>query len=164
MIELFRYPILILLLTVSFSAYFLVVNVLFSNRVEKTQRALNKMPRRAFGVGLINLFFFGVIVIVLLALMDHRVDDWLRIVLFFPTAAVLVFLGILLTFGLASVANNIGGRVSNDSNKIKQNTFGVIVLCLSCALPFAGWFLLLPYVAMMGIGAVILGFFQRETN
>jgi hypothetical protein len=33
---------------------------------------------------------------------------------------------------------------------------------LPCALPLAGWFLILPYAGLMGIGAFILGFFQRE--
>jgi len=37
---------------------------------------------------------------------------------------------------------------------------------MSCtaAISAPGWFLLLPYASLVGFGAVILGFFQRETN
>jgi hypothetical protein len=37
-----------------------------------------------------------------------------------------------------------------------------VILCIACALPFVGWFLLLPFVAFTGIGATILGFFQKS--
>jgi hypothetical protein len=59
------------------------------------------------------------------------------------------------------MANVIGGRIFTGHNVIKQNIFGAITLSAACALPFAGWFLMLPYVGLVGIGAVILGFFQK---
>jgi hypothetical protein len=39
-----------------------------------------------------------------------------------------------------------------------------VVLSFACALPVVGWFLLFPYVGFVGIGAFILGLFQRENN
>jgi hypothetical protein len=45
----------------------------------------------------------------------------------------------------------------------KRNLWSAVILCIACALPFVGWFLLLPYVAFTGIGATILGFFQRAS-
>ena len=155
----------IISLAVSFAAYFIVVGTFFPIRVAKTQRAIAQTPWRAFGVGFINLLFFGAVTFVLLMLTngDNRVDNWVRIILFFPTIAVLVLIGILLTFGLAGISNVIGERIFADEKPLKRNTLGVIVLCVACALPFAGWFLLLPYLAFTGFGAVILGFFQRDS-
>jgi hypothetical protein len=56
----------------------------------------------------------------------------------------------------------IGERLFPDHAIWKQILLGSICLSLACALPFVGWFLLLPYVGFVGIGAVILGFFERE--
>lgn len=165
MSEILQALLTIISLTVSFAAYFIVVGEFFPIRVAKTQRAISQTPWRAFGVGFINLLFFGAITFVLLMLTngDNRVDNWVRIILFFPTIAVLVLIGILLTFGLAGISNVIGERIFADEKPLKRNTLGVIILCVACALPFAGWFLLLPYLALTGFGAVILGFFQRDT-
>jgi len=162
--DILRLLLIIILLTISLAAYFLVIGTLFTTRVEKTQRVINQMPGRAFGVGLVNFLFFGVIALVLLTLTngDNRVDNWVRVILLFPTIAVFVFLGILLSFGLAGMAGIIGGRVFTNYSVIKQNMLGAIILSVACALPFAGWFLMLPYIGFVGIGAVILGFFQRE--
>lgn len=155
----------IISLAISFAAYFLIVGVFFSTRIAKTQRVISQTPRRAFGVGFINLLFFGAIALVLLMLTngDNRVDNWVRIILFFPTLAVLALIGIVLTFGFAGISNVIGERIFADEKPVKRNMLGVVVLCVACALPFAGWFLLLPYLAFTGFGAVILGFFQRDT-
>jgi len=56
----------------------------------------------------------------------------------------------------------IGERILPDLPAWKQLPWGTVCLALACALPFVGWFLLLPYVGFIGIGAVILGFFQRD--
>jgi hypothetical protein len=39
---------------------------------------------------------------------------------------------------------------------------GTLILSLACGLPFVGWFLLLPYILIIGVGAAILGFFQKS--
>ena len=163
MTDILRLMLIVILLTISLAAYFLVISTLFTSRVDKTQRIINQMPGRAFSVGLVNFLFFGVIGLVLVMLTDgeNRVDNMVRVILLFPTIAIFTFLGILLSFGLAGMASVIGGRIFTGHNAIKQNIFGAITLSVACALPFAGWFLMLPYIGLVGIGAVILGFFQR---
>jgi hypothetical protein len=67
-----------------------------------------------------------------------------------------------LSFGLAGVVNELGTRLFPDQTATKQTLWGSIVLTFACGLPFVGWFLILPYVAFLGIGATILGFLQRN--
>jgi len=163
MTDILRLFFIILLLIAAITAYFVVLNALFENRVTKTQRAIIAMPARSFGVGLVNFLFFGVIAVVLLSLTDaNRVSNVMRVILLFPTVAVLVFLGILLTFGLAGMVNIIGERIFPDHAVLKQKALGAVILCIACALPILGWFLLLPYVGFVGIGGFILGLFQRD--
>jgi len=163
MTDILRLFFIILLLIAAITAYFIVLSALFENRVTKTQRAITAMPGRSFGVGLVNFLFFGVIAVVLLSLADaNRVGNVMRVILLFPTVAVLVFLGILLTFGLAGMVNIIGERIFPDHAVLKQKALGAVILCIACALPILGWFLLLPYVGFVGIGGFILGLFQRD--
>jgi hypothetical protein len=166
MTDILRLLLIIFMLAVSLSSYFLVVGVFFPNRIDKTRRAIEQWIARSFGVGLVNFLFFGAIAFILLMLTngDNRVDDWLRVILIPPTIVVWGFIAVLLTFGLSAVVNMLGEKLFPEQAKIKQILFGGTVLTFACALPFAGWFLLLPFVGFMGIGGTILGFFQRKSD
>jgi len=166
MTEIFRFFIVILLLTVSLSAYFLVINALFASRVDKTQRVINQMPGRSFGVGLVNFVFFGVILVVLFTITDgnaNRVNSIVRIFLLIPTLALTALLTAILSLGIAGVVQVLGERIFPDLSGLRRSIAGTVTASLACALPFVGWFLLLPFIALTGFGAVILGFFQRES-
>ena len=155
----------IILLTIALAAYFLVIGALFSSSIKKTQRVISQMPGRAFGVGFINFMFFGVILIILFTLADgnaNRVSSVIRGILLIPTLTLAALLSAVLSFGLAGIANILGERIFPESNALKRNIYGTVVLSLACALPVVGWFLLFPYVGFIGIGAFILGLFQRE--
>jgi len=163
MTDILRLPIIVLLLTVSLAAYFLVIDALFASRLTRTQRIINQMPGRSFWVGLVNFLFFGVILVILLILTDgNRVPDVLRVILYFPTFLLSAILGVFLSLGLTAMVDILGERIFPGTNIIKRSVLGSVVLSFACALPFVGWFLLLPYVGLVGIGAMILGFFQRE--
>jgi len=163
--DILRLTLIVLLLTITLAAYFLVIGALFSNRVAKTQTSLNLTPGRSFGLGMVNFFFFGTIALILLMLIDgnaNRVNDIVRVILFFPAVGVLAFLGSLLSFGLTGIVKELGSRIAPEHEPRKQLVIGSVLLTVACALPFVGWFLLLPYVAFTGIGATILGFFQKS--
>jgi hypothetical protein len=166
MTDILRLFFIVLLLTISFAAYFLVIGALFANRVTKTKRVINQMPGRSFGVGLVNFLFFGVILIVLFTITDgnaNRVSSVVRIILLIPTLTLTALLTAVLSLGLAGMVNLLGERIFPEFNTLKRSVGGSVVLSFACALPFVGWFLLLPYAGLIGFGAVILGFFQRET-
>lgn len=160
MTEIIFFFIDILLLAVTVSAYFLALGALFSNRVEKTQGALQQMTGRSFLLGLVNFLFFGIIALILLSVADNT-DGFIKAVLTTPALVITAFLAVLLSAGLAGVANVLGVRLFPDHTSWQQTVWGSAILTFACALPFVGWFLLLPYVGLTGIGATILGFFQR---
>jgi hypothetical protein len=167
MTDILRIFFIVILLTIAFTAYFLVIGALFANRIMKTQRVINQTPGRALGVGFVNFLFFGVILIVLFTITDgnaNRVSSVIRTILLIPTLSLAALLSAVLSLGLAGMVNILGERIFPESNALKRSIYGSVVLSFACALPFVGWFLLLPYAGLLGFGAFILGLFQRENN
>jgi hypothetical protein len=167
MTDILRLFFIIILLTIALAAYFLVIGALFISRIMKTQRVISQMPGRAFGVGFVNFLFFGVILIVLFAITDgnaNRVSSVIRIILLIPTLTLTALLTAVLSLGLAGMVNILGDRIFPELDTLKRNIYGSVVLSFACALPVVGWFLLFPYVGFVGIGAFVLGLFQRENS
>ncbi len=163
--DIFRLFFIVILLTLSFTAYFLVVGALFTNRVTRTQNIITQTPGRSFGLGMVNFLFLGAIAFVLLMLIDgnaNRIPGLLRVLLFLPTILVWVVLISFSSIGLTSMVKVLSERIFPDLSSWKQMIWGSVVLCFACALPFVGWFLLLPVVAFIGIGAAILGIVQKS--
>lgn len=154
----------ILLLTVGLIAYFLVANALFPRRVARTKSAIQSMPGRSLGIGLVNVVFFAAIALMLFSLGDNAEHGFVKAILVIPALLITAFLAVMLSFGLAGMTNILGERIFSDLPTWKQTASGTACLSFACALPFVGWFLLLPYVGFVGVGAVILGLFQREKN
>jgi hypothetical protein len=167
MTDILRIFFIIILLTIALAAYFLVIGALFANRIMKTQRVISQMQGRSFGVGFVNFLFFGVILVVLITITDgnaNRVSSVIRTILLIPTLTLAALLSAVLSIGLAGMVNILGERIFPESNVLKRSIYGTVVLSFACALPFVGWFLLLPYAGLLGFGAFILGLFQRENN
>lgn len=162
MSDILRLFFIIVLLTIGLAAYFLVVGALFANRVAKAQRVINQIPARAIGVGLVNFLFFGVIAMILFSVAQNT-NGVIQVILTIPALLIAVLMILLLSFGLAGMVNLVGERILPEHSSVKKSVWGSVLLTFACALPFVGWFLLLPYVAFLGFGAVILGFFQRES-
>jgi len=161
--ELFTNFFRVLLLTISLTSYFLVINALFADRVSKTQNIIHQTAGRSFGLGLVNALFFGAIGLFLLMLLDgNRVPDLLRVILIFPTFIVWAFLFSLMSIGLTSMVKNLSERIFPDLTLWKQIVWGSVVLCFACALPFVGWFLLIPFIVFISIGSAILGIVQKS--
>jgi|SRR5919109_2330429 hypothetical protein len=161
MSDILRLILALILLTIGLSTYFLVMNALFLPRVTTAKTIIQSMPARAFGIGLVNFVFFFVIAAVLLSVAENT-GPFIRGVLTIPALIILAFLTIMLSLGLAGMSNLVGERIFPDYLGWRQTFWGTVCLSLACALPFVGWFLLLPYIGFVSVGAVILGFFQRE--
>jgi hypothetical protein len=162
MSEIFRLFLIILLLTVSLAAYFLTLQLLFPQRAAKTGNILQGMPIRSFGIGLVNFVFFFVIALVLFSISDKIENGFIKGVVMIPALILLAVIATLLSFGLTGMAGHVGGRLLPDAPSWKQMVWGTVCLSLACALPFLGWFLLFPGIGLSGMGAFILGIFQRE--
>lgn len=162
MSDILRLLLIVLLLTVSLTAYFLVVNALFPQRTVKTKNVSQLMAGRSFGIGLVNLFFFTLIAFILISISDKVHNGFAKGILIIPAFLILALLSIMLSFGLTGISITIGERLFPELAIWKQLLWGSICLCFACALPFVGWFLLLPYASFTGAGSFILGMFQRE--
>ena len=156
-----RLLLIIILMTIGLVSYFLVVNALFPQRAAKTKSMVQSMPARSFGIGVVNFVFFAVIAVVLFSVAENA-GPFIKGILTIPAIIILASLTIVLSIGLAGMSNLIGERIFPDLSEWKQTLWGTVCLSLACGLPFVGWFLLFPYVGFAGIGAVILGYFQRE--
>lgn len=160
--DILRLFFIIILLTIGLAAYFLIIGVLFTNRVTRAQRIINQMPARAIGVGLVNFLFFGVIAMILFSIAENT-SGVIKVVLTMPALLIAGMMIVLLSFGLTGMVNVVGERILPEHSALKKSVWGSVLLTFACALPFVGWFLLLPYAAFLGFGAVILGFFQRDS-
>ena len=160
--EMLRIFLGVLILTISFVAYFLVTNALFPQRVGKTKEIIQSMPGRSFGIGFVNFAFFFVIAFVLLAFSGRIQNGIFKSLVMIPALIVLAVMSILLTFGLTAMSSYLGERIIPEAHPSKQTVWGTVCLCFGCALPFVGWFLLFPYIGFVGIGAFILGVFQKS--
>ena len=161
--ELLTVTLVILVLTLNLIPFFIVLTALFPARTTKTQETASQMPGRAFIIGMVNFIFFLVLALALFSL-SERVDGLLKVILLFPALVVTILLAIALSFGLGSMAQLIGERLAPTHSAWKRTFWGVLLLGLGGSVPLLGWFLLLPYAAWVGMGAFIIGFFQKTNR
>lgn len=141
--------------------FFTVMNILFPEQISKIRNTLQHTLGRSFWIGLVNVLFFLPVSLVLLSL-SNATSGPLAAILMLPG---LLLLGVLLglaSFGLTCMINRIGEQIMPEQNLLRRTFWGTLLLSLACALPFVGWFLLLPYILIVGVGAAILGFLQRN--
>jgi hypothetical protein len=138
-------------------ALFSVVSILFSRLVSDGKKVAERMPGRSLVLGLVNLSFLSAVFLVSYALGDNLNAP----VLYVPGILALASAAVGAVFGLTSVVELIGEQFSAERSRTQRALRGGALLILACLCPFIGWFVLLPYVVMVGFGASIIGFLQR---
>ena len=76
----------------------------------------------------------------------------------------LILVGLLviaLGFGLAGMSVLIGERLLPDASTTRQTAWGAASLVLASLTPFLGWFGLFPFLAIQGLGGLLIGLFRR---
>ena len=141
--------------------FFIVMNILFPEQISKTRNALQQTMRRSFWIGLVNVLFFLPVSLLLLSLSNITTGP-LAAIIMLPGLLMLGILLCLASFGLTCIVNRVGEQIMPEQNLLKRTFWGTLFLSLACGLPFVGWFLLLPYILIIGVGAAILGFFQKS--
>jgi hypothetical protein len=137
-------------------AFFLVLSALFPERIARTRRLAGRAPGRSLALGLLNAIFLSTLAVALLA-----ISEWTRMrVLGVPALLVVGLATLTACFGLAGVAQLVGERLLPDRGPALRQAAGALAAGLACALPFVGWFLLLPYLLLLGLGAFVLSFFD----
>lgn len=153
---------ILILISLSLSAFFTALNVLFPHRTAKTRLVAEAMPGRATLVGFINFLFFGAAGLVLITLADQVSNGLLKIIFTLPALVFLATLFVGLCFGLAGIALMVGARLAPHRGAAARVLAGTLILSWGSILPIVGWFLLLPYISWLGLGAFIIGLFYRE--
>ncbi len=161
--QLLSFILAIAALSVGLAAFFLAVRTLFPRRVARTRALAELMPGRSFGVGLVNGLFFGLIAFILLSIANNLFGLG-RAVITLPALFCLTLLGVGLSFGLSGMVELIGERLAPAQTAFWRTAWGTLALSFGSAVPLVGWFLLLPYAGLVGMGAFIISFFWREQS
>ncbi|MFO8035374.1 MAG: hypothetical protein R6U57_01925 [Anaerolineales bacterium] len=147
---------LIILTTGTFIALFLILKLLFPKRLNSILEKAEGRSKRAFWLGAVNTLFFAALSLGLFAL-----GDQVKVVSLLAFAVIGVYtLGFFM--GLAGMSQLVGLRFLPEKNLHVQWIWGSLILLLACLSPFVGWFLILPYLAFRGFGAVVISYFQNR--
>lgn len=140
------------------AAFFVVMSALFPRRVGRTRALAAGLPGRSLAIGLVNFIFLMAVILALMAL-----ADWSGVALFgVPALVLMVLLSTAGVFGLAGVVQLVGERLLPQQPEPNRMLWGTLAVSFGCATPVVGWFGLLPYVALLGLGAFILTFFESS--
>ncbi len=137
---------------------FVVMNALFTSLIARTCQTAETQAARSFLVGLVNLVFVGALISAVIALADGTGLDFLVVVAILLAAV----LAIATAFGLAAMVQVIGARLVPGGQGLRPGIWGTIALTLGCLTPYLGWFGLLPYVALRGLGAFVMVLFGKR--
>jgi hypothetical protein len=151
----------VIALTVNLIPFFIALGALFPARAAKTREIAAASPGRAFGIGLVNVLFALVIAFVFFSLAE-KTGGAVKVLLGLPALVIVVALAVALSFGLAAVAGLVGERIAPAQSGWKQTLWGTLLLGLGGSVPFLGWFLLLPYAALAGAGAFVIGLLKKN--
>jgi hypothetical protein len=138
-------------------ASFSVIRALFPGAVENTRSIVENTTGRAFLIGLVNLLFLGAVSVGFFALGENLGFQLLAL----PALLIMAFLAVGTTIGFTSLVPLVGERLFPEHEEFQRIIRGGAMLLLACLAPYVGWFGLLPYVAVLGLGAFILGSLQR---
>jgi hypothetical protein len=143
---------------IAYAAYSTVAYALFPERVAAMRAQADAAPLRAFVIGF-NVLFIGLVVLAVLANVAERSP-----VLWLPALVLLGALLIAASFGLSAYAQKVGEALQPHATPLRQSVAGAVLLYWACLLPGIGWFLLLPYLLCIGVGACLLTALRRKRN
>lgn len=106
-------------------------------------------------------FFVGLLVFVMFAVVGKVVEH-------VPPAVFVnftVFL-VLVLLSIPSAAENVGRKIylvaGREGNRVTHVLAGWPVFAFACCVPILGWFLILPFGALTGLGSFIVSLFRRD--
>lgn len=159
LLQLFLASIIVL---VTGTAVFLTLIGFFPHVAAQSQAVIERSPGRALLVGLVNLFFFGTLILTLLALGENAAP------IFTIPALILLFLLLAATMlGLLGLILLLGQRLWPEKQPVKRHTYASILLLLASLSPFLGWFVLMPLLLVVALGSCVMlmvGHLQRGQN
>lgn len=77
-----------------------------------------------------------------------------------------VVFGVVLLLGFAAAAEDIGRRIywacGKEGSRAAHLSSGWLVFAFGALFPVIGWFIILPWVSLSGLGAIVVGMFSRR--
>jgi hypothetical protein len=143
----------------AYPALLILLNVLFSQTTTRVADRLAHGMKWSFGAGLVIVVIGGLIISTLIS-----------------AGSVLQLIGVLFylllsmwgTVGNAAIARVFGQRISAMSDRqpsaLMEVASGGCVLTLSFAFPLVGWFVVMPLISVITIGAMTLNLFSRRSS
>ena len=142
---------------IAYPALLILLNILFSKTTERVAIRLESGMKWSFFAGLIIVVIGGFLVVTLLSI--GSVLQFIGFVLYLT----LSFFG---TIGNAALAKLFGARISEmgekKSSSLNEMLSGGFVLTLSFAFPLIGWFVVMPIITCIAVGAMTLNLFRRS--
>lgn len=143
----------------AYPALLILVNLLFNNTTIRVAERLERGMKLPFFVGLIIVVIGGIAVVTLVS--AGSVLQLIGFILYL----LLSFWG---TIGNAALARVFGMRLNDiskrETSSLYQMLSGGFVITLSFAFPLIGWFVLMPIVSVITIGAMTLNLFSRKRH
>ena len=122
--------------------------VVAPNATQRISGALRERNVASFFAGIPVLGLFGLITAIV-----HKAQVLVAVNL-------LVF-GVLLIVALAAAAEDIGRRLywacGKEGSRASHLAAGWLVFAFGASFPVLGWFVILPYVSLSGLGSVVVG-------
>lgn len=152
--DIIRLLISLIVLAVTLPAFFTSLIYLMPYRTLEIQNSIVQGPRRSFLIGGINALFFGLVI----AVFANEGDGGGLIAML-----VLLFVSALAFMGLASFVKILQERIFGNDDF--TSTLKTAVLFTGALLtPIVGWFIVLPILSVMGLGASISRLVRRRKN
>jgi hypothetical protein len=122
--------------------------VVAPNATQRSSLALRERNFASFFAGIPILGFFGLTTAIL-----HKAQVLV--------AANLLVFGVVLILAYAAAAEDIGRRLywacGKEGTRASHLASGWLVFAFASCLPVLGWFVILPYVTLSGLGSVVVG-------
>ena len=140
------------------------VDLFLAKPVTRARQKLETSPVKSFLVGLINILFWFVILVLWFVWTQYKGGPDIMVYVIGTALAILVLIGVIIPGvpGLAALAQLTGFRFNGSASSLGQDLRGGLLLVLACLTPYVGWFIFTPALLSTAIGAGLLTFFQRE--
>ena len=132
-------------------------------QVARARQKLEASPVRSFLVGIINVIFWFVILIIWFFWTQYNGVS-MMIYLIGCVLLILLVIGLIIPGipGLVALAQLTGVRFNGSASPLGQDLRGGLLLVLACLTPYVGWFIFTPAVLSTAIGAGLMTFFQPK--
>ena len=146
----------LLALGIAFPGMLTALWLLFPPRVERASQQLTDSPGRTFFIGLAGTFFVAIPITILF-------------VAGLPFTSVLGALTLTLVLAFAAIgaagltqkmSHHLGAKIGSDK-PVRAFLGSAAALEMAAVFPFIGWFLVIPVVLILSLGAAIASLFAR---